>query len=481
MTPGEVIPHVVYHVAGMGNWHEVIREQLDILRDCGLADAVRDAGEAIRVTHVGPKESLSIFLVEAEQRGVPVTIVRTDANTDHYETFAMIEIERLAKEEMTDKPILYMHTKGVSNPSDMTKVLWRRAMMYAVVTKWRENVGYIADGGRFDAAGFIWIHHGEQHFTGTMWIARADWIRKLPAYVPYHHVKELRRYSCETWIGAQAHPTCRAFSHGPQGVFVHVGGFDFIPYLPPPNIPPVNRRIEPIPLTRAPDEIVPLKRATESVTVTGVTWLSAATPDYVNDLNGLQASFSRLSDGNELITRVLARAGRTPWRHCYKLDAMRAMIQSVETSHVFWIDADCRFLADIPPGLLIHPHPSVSLSAVQHFVYSRPADGIPPRLAGRLPSPAQDVYWQACLWGGAVDAVADVLDAVRWIANDERGYDEHALNIEFQNRPGQVNTLPCRFAVPETFDSMPAGSVQTFEKRAGGPALIQHCNREIRR
>lgn len=460
---GKHVPHVVYHVACMGNsWLGIVNEQLLMLKESGLADSLYTLGDSVGITHVGPDGSLAVVLECARLHGVPVHVVRSDPNTDHYETFAMMEIDRLAKGQQTNRPIIYMHTKGVTNPSDSLKTSWRRAMGHAVISKWRENVGYLADGGRYDAAGFIWIAQGEQHFTGTFWMARADWIRKLPAFVPYHHAKRLVRYSCELWIGAQAHPTCRAFSHGPVNRFVHTGGFDFTPYLPLPSIAPVV-----------------VKPTVRVMNRPAVTWCSAATPDYVADIVGLQTSFGKLGDDHEMITKVLARAGRSPWRHCFKLDAMRSIMPSVETSHVFWIDADCRFLADVPLELLIDANKL--LSAVQHFLYSGPAEGLPPRLVGRLPSPARDVYWQACLWGGTVEAVADVLDAVRWISADERGYDEHALNIEFQKRFDQVYTLPCRFAAPETFKALPVGSVESYEQRAGGSPLVHHCNREIRR
>ena len=34
-------PIVVYHVAAMGNWQEVVREQFALLRESGLAAGVR--------------------------------------------------------------------------------------------------------------------------------------------------------------------------------------------------------------------------------------------------------------------------------------------------------------------------------------------------------------------------------------------------------------------------------------------------------
>jgi hypothetical protein len=158
------------------------------------------------------------------------------------------------------------------------------------------------------------------------------------------------------------------------------------------------------------------------------------------------------------------------------LAALKELLPAVKTTHVFWVDADCEFVAPIDADdLYVKP-----LTAVRHFLYSRPSDAIPERLMGRI-STAKEAYWQACLWGGEVAAVRGVLESVSWIHDDERGYDEHALNIEFQLRADDVHTLPCRYAAPESFAMMPAGSRESYESRAGGPPKIIHRNREIRR
>jgi hypothetical protein len=72
-------PIVVYYVAAMGDWQDVAREQLRLLRDSGL-------GAGVRCTHVGG--GLDWLRAEATAAGVQLTIVRSDPNTDHYETFA---------------------------------------------------------------------------------------------------------------------------------------------------------------------------------------------------------------------------------------------------------------------------------------------------------------------------------------------------------------------------------------------------------
>jgi predicted protein tyrosine phosphatase len=216
-------PIVVYHVAAMGNWQEVVREQLLLLRESGLVE--------VRLTHVG--HGLEWVLTEADQLGISVTMVRTDPNLSHYETFAMLEIERLAKSEWTHRPILYLHTKGVSNPNDQGKKWWRRVMQEHVVRRWRDQITHLFEG--FDAIGVNWIRTGEQHFSGNFWLASPEWIRRLPDFVGYHHAKGLVRYSCEMWIGSAQ--WCRAYSLACTDHYFCDPRYDFVNLLPEPPSP----------------------------------------------------------------------------------------------------------------------------------------------------------------------------------------------------------------------------------------------------
>jgi hypothetical protein len=209
-------PHVVYHVAGMGNWKEVVPEQLSLLVDTSLKD--------IRIIHLG--EDREWLEKEIRRHGLDARIILSDPNLHHCETLAMIEVERLAKEERTDRPILYMHTKGVSNPGDMGKRKWRVLMEEAVVRQWRENVLHLE---RHDAVGVNWLEHGEQHFSGTFWIARPDWIRRLPNFRAYHSARGMNRYSCEMWIGAAQ--WCRAKSLVCSNQPFWHGGYNFDQWL----------------------------------------------------------------------------------------------------------------------------------------------------------------------------------------------------------------------------------------------------------
>ena len=87
-------------------------------------------------------------------------------------------------------------------------------------------------------------------------------------------------------------------------------------------------------------------------------------------------------------------------------------------------------------------------------------------------------YWQACLFGGTVKGMSQLIERVSWIHSDPRGYDEHALNVDFQNYP--VHTLPCRYGAPSSFSGMPQYE-KTYHERSDGIARIVHKSREINR
>jgi len=184
---------IVYHVASMGDWQEVVTEQLNLLVSVGLKDC------KLYLTHVGPLSDTEWLLSSSQANGLFPTLERRDDNVMHYETFAMILIERLAK--LSDEPIMYFHTKGVSASWHQGKRMWRKLMEREVISGWRNHLPEL-EQDEYDAVGVNWCQWDDPHFSGNFWIARADWIRKLPDYVAYHHSKSLVRTSCEFWIGS---------------------------------------------------------------------------------------------------------------------------------------------------------------------------------------------------------------------------------------------------------------------------------------
>lgn len=436
----EPCPHVVYHCCAINNYQEVVRSQFLLLRQCGLTAALVEAGDYLRISHVGPDPEW--ILDEAARQDLPARIVKHDLNIVHYETFAMLEIERLAKVEMTDHPILYFHTKGVSAPGDECKKQWRSVMEWHVLSHWRDRRRELK---AFDAAGFNFWFRGANHFSGTFWIANASWIRQLPDFASFHHSQRLSRYSCELWIGSA--PGIRAMSLGCNDVITWAPGFDWSWLLPP------------------------------ALSIgDGITWISAATPEYAGQLNHLKRSAERLGRGHQFRGTMLENY--RPWRHTRKLEHLYGVLNQVKTSHAFWIDADCEFLTQLDVADLLHP--TKQLSAVRHIAYNRPSEVLPDSWRSAI---EQDhpVYHQACLFGGRVDEMRGLVSMALSKFGPNGGYDEHALNLVWDLLgPERVHTLPCRYNTPISFAPFASYEAEC-RRRMEGAARIFHWNTEISR
>jgi hypothetical protein len=186
---------IVYHIASIGDWQTVFDEQTDLLVLSRLN------AFPLFFTHVGPPSDAAWIIERANQKGLTPKLEQTDANILHYETFAMLLIERVARE--SDEPILYFHTKGVSASWHQGKRNWRLLMEREVVRDWQKHLPGLLNN-EYDAVGVNWCQWDDPHFSGNFWIARADWIRRLPDFVAYHSSRQFVRTNCEFWIGASA-------------------------------------------------------------------------------------------------------------------------------------------------------------------------------------------------------------------------------------------------------------------------------------
>jgi hypothetical protein len=118
----------------------------------------------------------------------------------------MLAIEAHARTH--DGHVLYLHSKGVSNPSDGTKARWRELMMHALVAEWEERMPELA---HYDAVGVNWRDMPPvSHFSGNFWYASTRYLRTLADFQTYYDAPRYRiwdaihdkRLGCEFWIGS---------------------------------------------------------------------------------------------------------------------------------------------------------------------------------------------------------------------------------------------------------------------------------------
>lgn len=169
--------YVYYHIAQMGNWKEVISEQITKLGESGL----QDEAIAIRVGVVGTQE-LKLDLPEKFE----ILFHKSDLKMGEIPT--MEALHQHASTE--DFLVLYMHTKGVSYQEQDHKrenmAAWRRYLEHFCIGRWRECVTLLEthDASGCELVGPLKMRtHNSivpQHFSGNFWWSKSSYLRKLP-------------------------------------------------------------------------------------------------------------------------------------------------------------------------------------------------------------------------------------------------------------------------------------------------------------
>jgi hypothetical protein len=191
---------VFYHCACMGNWKEVIEEQLALAVSVGLS--------WMWVGLLGSDDDLDYFRVRAKAHGVCADVLY------HHDDLRMFEIPtmRLVADFAMAHPnnyCLYWHTKGVSDPDDELRVNWRELMQREVVSEWRRNVDYLRGG--VETVGVNWRHRPPtSHWPGNYWLSKCSFLNSLGDFSQYYKSSryftgyDLNRWrlAAEFWHGA---------------------------------------------------------------------------------------------------------------------------------------------------------------------------------------------------------------------------------------------------------------------------------------
>jgi SAM-dependent methyltransferase len=191
--PKEVSPlRTFYHVACMGSWRQVFRDQVAILGDLGLQPECHVLGTSEDFAEVVAQ------FPDAVHHGQNFTL---------YETPTLEAAHRWAIENPTGA-VLYLHTKGVSQPQDEGKQAWRILMEEALLRDW---VGALRSLSHYDMVGLNWMANQDfPHYCGNFWMARNDWLASLPSPQDYRAAggpwiagNPWERMHAEMWLGSR--------------------------------------------------------------------------------------------------------------------------------------------------------------------------------------------------------------------------------------------------------------------------------------
>jgi hypothetical protein len=189
---------VFYHLACMENWRQVFAEQMARLQQSGFGQ--------IALTVLGNPEDLQTAEAICADAHINARVGFHAPELTHFERPALMAIEAHAREH--EGYVLYLHSKGVSNPTDRNKARWRNLMMRELVAGWERCVLQLP---HYDVIGVNWRDMPPiSHFSGNFWYASTRYLRQLadferyydhPRYQIWDAVND-RRLGCEFWISS---------------------------------------------------------------------------------------------------------------------------------------------------------------------------------------------------------------------------------------------------------------------------------------
>jgi len=189
---------VFYHLACMGNWQEVFEEQVLQLKGNGF--------QQVDLTVLGTEKDLKFVNTACGRIGLIIQVIFQSPELTYFEKPALMAVEEYAKQH--EGYVLYIHSKGVSNPSDVNKIKWRRLMMQELIQNWESCIIQLP---YYDAIGVNWRDMPPtSHFCGNFWYASTKYLRKLadfsryfdnPRFKIYDRIDN-KRLGCEFWISS---------------------------------------------------------------------------------------------------------------------------------------------------------------------------------------------------------------------------------------------------------------------------------------
>lgn len=208
----------IYHIFCDANWEEMVRDQMERLRDSGLLHASSRLYISCIAKSQQDIDRLQVLLREcAMEDAGKITFVSLTTDPRKYEFPALDYMYEKSQKE--DFLFYYFHTKGITyqtlpNSKDkeylgfVKKIrAWRHMMEYFLMNHWKTAVNTLDAG--YDTYGcYLFPPFKEKMYAGNFWWARSTYFRTLP--ILDEDTKLHNRFMAEEWLLSL--PTVKPFS-----------------------------------------------------------------------------------------------------------------------------------------------------------------------------------------------------------------------------------------------------------------------------
>lgn len=194
--------HVFHHNYLVGNWYNIVKEEIQEIIKSGLYNSCKNIHTTI---YAEDSSQYSIFYELIKDFDPDKKWVILKLSENNFEINCLELLYNHCKEN--DCYVLYFNNKGVTHDTLTTKS-WRDYMVYFNINKYKEALDKLKE---YDTYGIDLHDHPYLHYSGNFWWSKSDHIRKLNINnlflnefnnkdnkfigFPMH-----RRHNCEMWV-----------------------------------------------------------------------------------------------------------------------------------------------------------------------------------------------------------------------------------------------------------------------------------------
>ena len=198
---------VFIHVYTVNNWFNIIKSQLERIKNSGLLNYSNVKISVNKDTYDTDINLLHSLIINYKN----VEIIHIGVNTFCGECTTINLIKDYCDNLIDEKNILYIHTKGVTQYKSIRELPvdgWRNMMEYYLIDKWNDCVDKL-NKYQYDCCGINYQDHsamidGElkliKIFNGNFFWCKSKYVRKINK-----NFKFISRYSPENWILSEYH------------------------------------------------------------------------------------------------------------------------------------------------------------------------------------------------------------------------------------------------------------------------------------
>ena len=162
----------VYFICCMGNYLNIVEEQLELLHSSGLYNRIKKLIIFVCLFDKNSNIELIQILNKYDPNGKKFIDVKTPLNL--YEKFAINNYKSYIEE--MDYYIFYFHTKGICNDEKKKIPNIRKTLNFYTIQKFEISLKLLK---HYDAVGCSLSLFPKKHFSGNFWWSKSEHTNKL--------------------------------------------------------------------------------------------------------------------------------------------------------------------------------------------------------------------------------------------------------------------------------------------------------------